>query len=80
MTASTNTSYNTLVASSHGDIVTYAEHCPRLDAYLEEIMSQARELTAGNKSLSTPSPSPGWRRVKALCTNFVLLTSPLCQI
>lgn len=42
---------DTLVASSKGDIITYEEHCLRLDAYLEEIKAQAMTLTAGNKSL-----------------------------
>jgi hypothetical protein len=43
---------DTKVVSSHGDIITYKEHCQRLATYLEEIKEKALLLTQRNPELT----------------------------
>jgi hypothetical protein len=43
----------TIVKSSHGDLVTYGEHCRRVDEYLQQIKAEVTELTSANKSLTS---------------------------
>lgn len=48
-----DTSDQTMVVSSHGDVITYKEHCRRMDAYLDTIKSEATAFTASNRSLTS---------------------------
>ena|SRR2546430_16097970 len=43
---------DTKVVSSHGDIITYGEHCQRLAAYIEEVKEKALLLTQRNPELT----------------------------